>query len=346
MAQLFTDLPDQKSAFLELINVPSKVVLTFHQNPDGDAFGSALALKALLVQLQHDVTVISPTEYADYISWLPGAVAVLDYQVQTNLAEEKIKQANLIFCLDFSSTKRLKKMEEAVLASTAAKVMIDHHQEPEDFANFVFWDVAAAATCQLIFQMIQRLSLEHLINLDVATCLYTGILTDTGSFRFDQTSREVHEIAGYLLEKGINPNAISRKLFDQNSLERMRFLGFALHEKLIHLSAYRVSYMFFSEEELNLYHSKSGDTEGVVNYGLSVAGTVMSVIFIEKEGMIKMSFRSFGDFSVAELARQHFDGGGHKNAAGGRSHESLEKTVNKFLALLPSYQKSLLSQPI
>ena len=345
MFQYFTQSPEKKSAFLSLMADPKKIVITSHQNPDGDAFGSSLGLAAILKEMSHDVQVISPTDHADFLNWMPGTADVLDFQNKEHRAqaEKIIADADLVFCLDFSALSRVKEMESLFRESKALKVLIDHHQQPENFADYVYWDERAAATCQLIYLMVEELDWKRFMNKDAATCLYTGILTDTGSFRFDSTSKEVHRIAGELLETGINPNKISRNLFDQNSLDRMKFLGYALGEKLTYLEEFKTSYFYFSKEELEKYNSKSGDTEGVVNYGLSVAGAVMSAIFIEREDMIKISFRSVDDFSVSELARDHFDGGGHKNAAGGRSAESLENTVKKFLELLPQYKQKLLA---
>ncbi|AWV99822.1 DHH family phosphoesterase [Arcticibacterium luteifluviistationis] len=347
MHQYFTDNQNQKDDFLALLKGPKNIVLTAHQNPDGDAFGSSLGLLAFLKQLNHNVTVISPTDHADYLAWMPGVNEVLDFQNNQHLptAKKLIEEADIIFCLDFSSLGRLGAMEENFRASSALMVLIDHHQEPESFADYVFWNEKAAATCELIYLMIEELGLLDYVNEDVATCLYTGILTDTGSFKFDSTSITVHRIAGELIDKGINPNSINRKLFDQNSIDRLRFLGFALKEKLNYLEEFRVAYFYFSKEELEEYNSKKGDTEGLVNYGLSISGAVMSAIFIERDGIIKISFRSVDDFSVSEFSRNHFSGGGHRNAAGGKSDDNLESTVKKFLELLPTYKEKLTSQP-
>ena len=346
MLQYFTEDPAKKAEFLHLLAQQNKIVLTSHQNPDGDAFGSALGLASVLKAQGHQVSVISPTEHADFLSWLPGTKQVLDYQKKetTTQAEQLISEAEIIFCLDFSSLNRLKNMEAAVRNSPAVKVLIDHHQEPEHFADFVYWNDQAAATCQLIYELIEKLEWKAFVNKEAATCLYTGILTDTGSFRFDHTSREVHRIAGELLDFGINPNRISRSLFDQNSADRLKFLGFALGERLVYLEEFRTSYFYFTKEELESFHSKSGDTEGIVNYGLSIAGAVMSAIFVERDDLIKISFRSIEDFSVAAFSRDHFEGGGHKNAAGGKSTDSMENTLKKFLSLLPQYKEKLLAQ--
>lgn len=347
MKQLFTENTGQKADFLEFLKTPRRIVLTAHQNPDGDAFGSILSLYGVLKQMGHQVHAISPTDHADFLDWMPHTNEVINFEdkLERGRAERIIREAELVFCLDFSALDRLKDMHTPVKESKARKVMIDHHQQPESFADYTYWNVKAAATCELIYCLLEDLDWLSYINTEVATCIYTGILTDTGSFKFDSTSKQVHRIAGELIDKGINPNKISRKLFDQNSFDRLKFMGYALGEKLTYLPEYRVAYFMFTAEEQERFNLKKGDTEGLVNYGLSIAGVVMAAIFIEKDNLVKISFRSVDDFSVANLAREYFEGGGHKNAAGGRSFESLHETVNRFLKLLPEVKDSLLVQP-
>ncbi|MGR3811398.1 DHH family phosphoesterase [Jiulongibacter sp. NS-SX5] len=347
MKQLFTENEQLKSEFKQLFGSPQKIVLTAHQNPDGDAYGSIFSLYHVLKNLGHQVYAISPTSHADYIAWMPGVNEVINFEdsLENGRAKRLIKEANVIFCLDFSALDRAKDMHTPIKESKAVKVLIDHHQQPEGFADYVYWDEKAAATCELIFCLLEDLDWLGALDKDGATCLYTGILTDTGSFKFDSTTKRVHRIAGELIDKGINPNQINRRLFDQNSFDRLRFMGYALGEKLTYLPEYRTALFSFTEEEQNKFNLKKGDTEGLVNYGLSIAGAVMSAIFIEKETMVKVSFRSVDDFSVAELSRNHFNGGGHKNAAGGRSTLGLEATVEKFLSLLPEHKEELLKQP-
>ncbi|MFT6205077.1 MAG: phosphoesterase RecJ-like protein, partial [Spirosomataceae bacterium] len=260
-------------------------------------------------------------------------------------ATQLISDAEVIFCLDFSVLNRIKEMENDVRKSTAAKVLIDHHQQPEDFADFVFWNEKAAATCELIYLMLEETLGTDALSADGATCLYAGLVTDTGSFRFSATTPDVHRVAGELIAKGVNNSLVHRKLFDTNAVDRLRFLGYALSQKLIHLPEYRVAYFSFTKEELAQFNSKNGDTEGIVNYGLSIAGVVMSAIFVERDDLVKISFRSVDNFSVSNFSRDNFEGGGHHNAAGGRSHQTIEKTVDKFLNLLPSQKADLLAQP-
>ncbi len=347
MKRFFTESEERLNAFYKLLNNPGKFVITSHQNPDGDAFGSSLGLYFFLKSFDiHKITVISPTDHTDFLGWMPGVKDVLNFESSAKeQARQLISEADAIFCLDFSSLGRLKDMEEPVRNSSAVKVLIDHHQEPDQFADFVFWNELASSTCELVYQLIEALDLTGKISLDAANCLYTGILTDTGSFKFDSTGPEVHRIAGELLRKGVRPNKINRDLFDTNSFDRLKLLGYVLSKKMVYLPEYRVAYMKISESELKQYNSKNGETEGIVNYGLSIKDAVMSVIFIEKDQMIKISFRSVDEFSVSQLARDHFSGGGHHNAAGGKSDLNLEETEQKFLNLLPFYKNQLLSQP-
>jgi bifunctional oligoribonuclease and PAP phosphatase NrnA len=328
--------------FKSLLSNPKKIVITTHQNPDADALGSALGMWGYLKKKGHSPTVITPTDYPDFLRWMSGEETVINYEVYSRQEEAKrlINEADVIFCLDFSALNRIKDMENHVRNASAQKVLIDHHQQPEDFASYVFWNDQAAATCEIIYQLIEKLDETNLIDKSTAECLYAGLMTDTGSFRFDATNKEVHRVAGELLEKGIEVNKLHRKIFDSNSFERMQFLGYVL-SKMKYLPEYNVAYFTVSKEELEQFNSKNGDTEGIVNYGLSIKGVRMAAIFVEKGDLIKISFRSVDDFSVSELSRQYFDGGGHHNAAGGRSYLSLKATETKFLNLLELYKNQL-----
>ncbi len=330
--------------FRSELATPKKIVITTHQNPDADALGSALGMCGYLKAKGHQPTVITPTDYPDFLRWMNGENEVINFEVYSlqNEAKKLINEADLIFCLDFSALNRIKDMENHVRKASATKVLIDHHQQPENFATYVFWNEQAAATCEIIYQLIEQLGETNLIDKQIAECLYAGLMTDTGSFRFDATNKEVHRVAGELIDKGIEVNKLHRKIFDSNSIERMQFLGYALSQ-LKYLPEYNVAYFAISKEELEKFNSKNGDTEGIVNYGLSIKGVRMAAIFVEKGDLIKISFRSVDDFSVSELSRKHFEGGGHHNAAGGRSYLSLEATVEKFLNLLNSYKDALVN---
>ncbi|MFD2523556.1 DHH family phosphoesterase [Emticicia soli] len=344
MQEFFTDSVQKLQEFNDLLASPKRIVITTHQNPDADALGSSLGLASYLKKKNHTVTVITPTDYPEFLQWMSGEKEVINFESEKQeQAKRLLAEADVIFCLDFSALNRIKAMEEPVKNAPAKKVLIDHHQQPEHFADFVFWNEKAAATCELIYQLIEILGDKALIDIQAAECLYAGVVADTGSFRFDSTTKDLHRVAGELLDIGVETNSIHRRIFDNNSLERIQFLGFVLGQKLIYLPDYKVSYMAISKDELARYGSKNGDTEGIVNYGLSIKGVEMTAMFVERDDMIRISFRSVKDFSVSEFARNNFNGGGHKNAAGGRSYDGLSKTVERFLSLLPQYQAQLLS---
>jgi bifunctional oligoribonuclease and PAP phosphatase NrnA len=343
MESYFTQDISLLTKFSDDLKKAKNIIVTSHQNPDGDAFGSGMGLTLFLKQISTaEITFISPTEYADFLDWMPGVSDALIYSAKL---DQKIKSADMIFCCDFSALARLKDMEAPVKASEAIKIIIDHHEQPETFSNYIFWNQKASSTCELVFKLISELQYTELINIDIATALYTGLLTDTGSFKFNSTTAEVHKIAAFLLDKGVSPSEVHRSLFDRNSVSRLKMLGYVLNEKMVHLPEFRTIYIYLANEDLQKYKSQNGDTEGFVNYGLSVENVVMAAIFIEKDGIIKISFRSIHDFSVAELSRDHFQGGGHKNAAGGKSELNMQETIEKFLTLLPNYKEKLLVQP-
>jgi len=346
MQSFFTQDPEQRAAFLSHFTTPQRVAIITHQQPDGDAMGSSLGFQAILSALGHLTQVITPTPYPEFLGWMPGAGQALSCEgPQQAEALAYLAEADWVFILDLSAPSRVKGLEPYLKTFPGKVLLVDHHEEPTISADYVFWDPKAAATCQLIFELVQALDWLPALNLTAAQCLYVGLLTDTGSFRFPSTLPAVHTAAGYFLSLGVSPSLTYRRLFDTQRLGRLRLTGYALAEKLQYLPEYRVAYFVFTQEELNRFGSQQGDTEGLVNFGLSIEGAVMSVIFVEKEDLIKMSFRSVDGFSVSAMAREHFDGGGHHNAAGGRSTLSLADTVQKFLDLLPNYQADLLAQP-
>jgi len=319
---------------------PKKIVITAHTKPDADALGSSLALKHYLDAYGHKVSVIMPSEYPAFINWMPGNEQVMVYtKDKLGMCDQLVKKADYIFCLDFSALNRLDKMEEVIRNAKAEIVLIDHHLEPEDFAKYVLWSEKAAATAELIYEFIELMGDLDKITVPIAECMYAGIMTDTGSFRHSNTTENVHHIVANLIAKGADNAKIHRLVYDNNSLNRMRFLGFILSEKLTIIEGEQTAYIALPEKELKKFNSKNGDTEGIVNYALSIEGINFACIMVEKEGMIKMSFRSVNDIAVNQFAKDNFEGGGHKNAAGGRSMLSLEKTKEKFLALVPEFMK-------
>lgn len=320
-----------------------------HRDPDADALGSSLGWGKYLSDKGHAVTIISPTDYTGNLRWLPGVenAIVYDRPSENALCRKKINEASLICCLDFSALSRLKDVGKLVGESTATKLMIDHHLEPENFADWMIWDTNAAATAQLVYSTIKALeptkSTIELFDVSMAECLYAGIMTDTGSFRHPNVTPAVHLAVADLMLTGLDTSRVHRMIYDNAPLSRLQFLGYVLSQKLVVLPEFRTSYMVLTEEELARFHSTTGETEGIVNYGLQVENVVMSALFIERKGEVKISFRSVGAFSVRNLASTHFSGGGHKNASGGRSVTSVEMTVKKFLEVLPDYREELLN---
>jgi phosphoesterase RecJ-like protein len=330
-------------AFQEYMSTPQKVVIVTHFKPDADALGSSLGLAGYLKKKNHSVRVITPSDYPDFIAWMPGNNDVLIFQKdKPAIAQTLINDADVIFCLDFSSLKRINDLGEMISQSKAKKVLIDHHLEPEDFADFVKWDTNAASTAELVYDLINELGDEKLIDKNIADCLYAGLMTDTGSFRHPNTTYKVFQVASALVFQGADPSRVSKLIYDTNTLERLRLLGFVLSEKLHVIPEYRTAYITLSTEDLKKYGSQTGDTEGLVNFGLSIKGVRLSVMISDRKDNIKLSLRSLGDFSVNDLARKHFEGGGHKNAAGGQTNLTLDQTLRKFLDLLPFYKNELL----
>ena len=330
------------SSIKQLLSTKKKIVIVPHKNPDGDAIGSTLGLYHYLLKGNHQVSVLTPNDYPSFLKWIPGNDTILKYDSQTAPCDDLIENADIIFTLDFNAFHRTGNMETSLSKSQALKIMIDHHQAPDDYATYTYSDVSMSSTCEMVYHFIAMLGDESSINATIATCLYVGIMTDTGSFRFRSTTSTTHRIVANLIEKGADNSNIHNNVYDTNSYERLQLLGCALTNLRV-IPESGAAYITLSQEELNRYNYKKGDTEGVVNYALSLEGVVLAAIFIEdkKEGIIKISLRSKGDFSVNEMSRAHFNGGGHTNAAGGRSHLSLSDTVDKFISILPSYNKAL-----
>lgn len=326
----------------KLLASPKKIVIVPHKNPDGDAIGSTLGLYHYLIKGKHQATVITPNDYPDFLKWVPGENTVLKYDGQTKESNTLIENADIIFTLDFNAFHRTGNMESVLSESKALKILIDHHQEPDDYAKYIFSDVSMSSTCEMVYHFIDMLGDTKTIDAKIATCLYLGIMTDTGSFRFTCTTSTTHRIVANLIEKGADNAQIHNLVYDTNSYERLQLLGCALSNLKV-VPELKTAYITLSQEELNRFNYKKGDTEGMVNYGLSLENIIFAAIFIEdkKEGIIKISFRSKGDFSVNDFARAHFNGGGHINAAGGRSDETLLHTIEKFITILPSYNKAL-----
>tara|TARA_B100000408_G_scaffold35589_1_gene26866 strand:+ start:142 stop:1158 length:1017 start_codon:yes stop_codon:yes gene_type:complete len=320
----------------------NNIVIVPHKGPDGDAMGSTLALMHFLKDKGHNANVIAPNEYPNFLKWLPGNDQVIIYDESKKLADDIIEKAEIIFTLDFNDLSRCGDMQQALEASEATFIMIDHHQEPANYADYTYSDTSMSSTCEMVYHFIERLRAKNKITPEIASCLYTGIMTDTGSFRFSSTTPNTHRVVADLIEKGAENSKIHQDVFDTNSESRLQLLGVALQNLKVNRQ-FRTAYITISQKELDAHNFKKGDTEGFVNYGLSLDGIVFAAIFIEnkQEGIIKISFRSKGDFSVNTFARAHFNGGGHNNAAGGRSEMSMNDTIVEFNKLLPEYKEQL-----
>lgn len=327
--------------FTKVLTKAKNISIVTHWSPDGDAMGSSLGLYHFLKSKGKNVKVIVPNDYPQFLYWLPGNASVLNHQKHTKKVDDFIKKSDMVFTLDFNSFKRIEELGKVVEQSNAIKVLIDHHQQPDQYAQLYYHDVNACSTCELVYEFISLLKGRKLIDKKIATCLYTGILTDTGSFRFPSTTSKTHKIVADLIDKGADNAEIYNAIHDDNTISRLKLLGYCLSKKMVVMEEYKTAFISLSEKEQDDFLYQKGDTEGVVNYPLSIKGIKFSAFFAERDGVIKTSFRSKGKFDVNLFARKHFNGGGHKNAAGGKSDDSLQKSIDNFLAVLPLYKKDL-----
>jgi phosphoesterase RecJ-like protein len=285
--------------------------------------------------------VVSPTDYGDFLKWMPNEQTVIDFEAEPDHSASLIAHADFIFCLDFNALKRINQMGELVAASNAKKVMIDHHLEPENFAVYQLHNTQRSSTCELIYEMIDLFGDADLVNEDIANCLYAGIMTDTASFKHGSTYPSTHRVAAHVLAKGAKPNLIYEHIYDNYSYDRMRFIGFCLNEKMQLLREFNTALICVTAEELKRYNIITGDTEGLVNYGLAIRGINFSVLIVDRTVARKMSFRSKGKFPANEFAKTYFNGGGHFNAAGGESKDDISTVETKFKEALLAFKHLL-----
>lgn len=331
---------DSFSTFKKVLAKATTISIITHWGPDGDAMGSSLGLYHYLKSKNKKVKVIVPNEYPNFLKWLPGNNTVLVHEREPKKANSFIHQSDVIFTLDFNSFKRIEQLGLEVEKTKAIKILIDHHQQPDDYANYYFHDVKSCSTCELVYEFICGVDNKKVIDKKIASCLYTGIMTDSGSFRFPSTTSNTHRIVADLIDKGADNAAIYNAVNDDNSKERLKLLGYCLNKMEV-LDEYHTAYISLSEEDQKKYNFQKGDTEGVVNYALSIRGIKFSAFFSEHKGIIKISLRSKGKFDVNKFARTYFSGGGHTNAAGGKSDKNLEATVSDFVKTLPLYKTEL-----
>lgn len=321
-----------------------RILIISHRNPDGDAIGASLGLANWLNKMDHDTNVLVPNRFPGFLSWMKNANRVVVYSDQTKKAIELLKSADVVFAVDFNDLSRIREFDEHLSKSTAYKVLIDHHPDPGSFADLTISDIHVSSTAELVYTFIRNVGLNVKIDRDIATCIFAGIMTDTGCFSFNSSQPTTYRIVGELLDYGIQKDLIYDLVYDNFTYERMRLMGYCLDQKMKYLPEFKTAYISLTQQEMRKYNFRIGDSEGFVNLPLSIKGVRFAVLFTEKKDMIKLSFRSKGRFPVNELASKYFHGGGHRNAAGGEWYESLEKTIEKLVNLLPEYKDDLLAE--
>ena len=329
----------------ELISSSKKIVITTHRSPDGDAMGSSLGLYHLLKQLGHTVSVITPNEYASFLHWMPGNKEVIIYEGNENSADIITAEADIIFLLDFSDLRRISPFTDTVRKSKATKIMIDHHQDPDrDIAELIFSDTTASSTAQLVYEVMDAMEMSSYLNKEIAECLYVGIMTDTGSFKYASTTKKTHHIIAELITAGAENTKIHDLIYDNSSANRIKLLGYCLNKKLRLYPENNAAIISLTAEELERFDFQKGDTEGVINYALAIKGIKFAAFIAEKDGMVKLSLRSKGNFKVNLIAGKYFSGGGHMNASGGISKVSVDETIKKIEQIINDYKNELNNQ--
>ena len=330
------------SEIFPLLNTPKKIVITFHQKPDGDAMGSGLALYNFLSLLGHEVSVVSPTNWAAFLKWMPGAKKVVDFEMNTDKAMGLLNKAEWIFCLDFNILSRTKKMEPVLKDLNCIKILIDHHQQPQtDAFDYGISDTGKSSTAEMVYDFIINSGHDDKLNSEIAECLYAGVMTDTGSFRFKSTTADVHRMVARLKETGLDHSQVHENLFDNFMESRFRFFGNTLLNRMEIFYEYNTALIAITQQDLIKYNVKTGDTEGLVNFPLSIKGIKLAAVIIDRGDERKSSFRSKGGFDVNTFARTHFNGGGHFNAAGGKNTEPLEEVIRQFKEAIKENKEAL-----
>ncbi|RUT78287.1 DHH family phosphoesterase [Ancylomarina longa] len=325
----------------ELLNNAVQISIIPHSGPDGDAIGSSLALYQYLQKKGRQCKIISPSAYPVFLNWLPRNSEVMVYTKDKKDADVYLKESNLIFMVDHNSFKRSGDLEGYLESCDTKKIMIDHHPEPEAKVDIMFSDITMCSTCELMFEFIEALGDLSMIDESIAECIYTGIVTDTGGLSYNSSQPRTYQIVGALLFRGIDKSKIHSNVYDNFSIDRMKLLGHCLDQGLEVLSEYQTAIIKLTKEDLKRFNYRDGDTEGFVNYPLSIRDIRVAVIFIEKDDMVKISFRSKGNVPINKLAREYFNGGGHMNAAGGRTNKKLDVAISKFKEVLPEFYQSL-----
>jgi len=325
------------TALKSKISEAKSIIITAHKSPDGDAVGSTLGLWNTLVDSGKIATVILPDGFPSNLKWMNGSDKIVLFDSEKEKAEKLFSEADIIFCLDYNDFSRTGEMKNILQKSAAFKIMIDHHPDPTNEVDILVSSIAECATAQMIYQFIDTMGWKNKLSVKGAECIYCGIMTDTGSFRFPSTTAKTHQIVSELLAIGMSNSYVHTQVFDNDSESRLRLTGFAISEKMKVLYDLKTTYFVLTQEELNRFNYQQGDTEGLVNYGLGVKGIKMSAIFIERGDQVKISFRSKGNVPVNQFSKKYFNGGGHMNAAGGSSNCNISETVSLFLEKLPEF---------
>jgi phosphoesterase RecJ-like protein len=321
---------------------PKRIILTSHASPDGDTIGSSLALYHFFRQFGHQVRMVCPNRAPEFLQWLPAYDDILIFDDSPEEIKEAVAEAELIFAVDYNAWHRTgNALAEVLDDSKAVKFLIDHHPHPDDIFDAKISDTTASSTAELVFNFIEDGGLHDKINREIAQCIYVGLLTDTGSFSYSINSEKPYLIAAALFKTGIDMRSIHQRIYSSFTEGRLRLMGHAISENLVVNNEMRYAYIFLNKSDLDRFGYQDGDTEGIVNYALGIENIVAAVLLTEKEGKIRLSFRSKGSFEVNRIAREHFGGGGHKNAAGGNSFESMEKTIQKMNAVFSEYKDAL-----
>jgi len=314
-----------------LLNSPRHVVIVPHQKPDADALGASLAMFHFLKQFGHTVSIVSPSNWAGWLNWMPGSKEVIDSDLHKEEADKILDRAEWLFCLDFNAFDRAKNLSAKLEKLTCTKILIDHHQQPDEKSfDYGISDTAKSSTCEMIYDFIIASGHGDKMNKEMIDCIYAGVVADTGSFRFSSTTANVHRLVADLKQRGLEHMQVHNELFDNFLENRMRFIGHVLLNRMEVFYEYNTVLLTIPKSDLLKFHIKTGDTEGLVNYPQSITGIKLVAIVIDRDEERKWSFRSKGDFDCNSFARKYFEGGGHFNASGGRSSDSLEKTVQKF----------------
>lgn len=327
----------------QLLHIPQNVAILSHRNPDGDAIGSSLAMRHYLEQYGHTVHVLFPSEYPEEFEFLPGAEDILIWDIHTEECKQVLNRKNVFIFLDFNAYSRIDRMGELVKNLPGTRILIDHHLYPEPMADYVFSEPAASSTCELVYRFISGMGDSQKINPTVGTCIYTGLVTDTGSFKH-ATNSTVFRIVADLIDRGVPDTEVQDRIFNSQKVKNLQLLGHCLANRMEFLPEYSTALIWLSRKDYEQFEIQRGDTEGIVNYLLTIREVKLAAFIHNQPTIVKLSLRSKGDLDVQEICRTHFNGGGHKNAAGAYSHDSLKATIQKFKEILPLYKNALIGK--